>query len=378
MTRFVVDSGVVRHLASAGIEVSAEHELLAPPLLRSQTLSDMHEAVQRGEIPADVAREQLRVHLADADQAPRRRAAPACRIWKLADQLGWASTYNAGYVALTRLQADAFVTLDEELARSVEGIVATAPIDALREDAPAGRRKQRELGPGGDLFAVRVLSEDLRVYVVAQEEPFPDAMDVPRRPRRNVVRPSLRPRGLRGSSVFDAVMHAQRTQQLEHASGHHASLTEPSLDHRDDGLRLFSRQDDPRDAGGRREHVSKRLRRRLRVAGEMAASRRLKRSASRVASSRPIAHRSAPTSKRTDPTTRSYPGTAGDKRSTRAAIRETQRGRGVGFKASRPIFKPAPEADGDDHGPARSEVGEHTVLYKCANRTHGLGIGSST
>jgi indolepyruvate ferredoxin oxidoreductase alpha subunit len=52
--------------------------------------------------------------------------------WKLADQLGWASTYNAEYIALTQLQADAFVTLDEELARRVEGLVVTAPIDALR------------------------------------------------------------------------------------------------------------------------------------------------------------------------------------------------------------------------------------------------------
>jgi hypothetical protein len=35
-------------------------------------------------------------------------------------------------VALTQLQADALITLDAELARSVEGIVATASIDALR------------------------------------------------------------------------------------------------------------------------------------------------------------------------------------------------------------------------------------------------------
>jgi hypothetical protein len=34
-----------------------------------------------------------------------------------------------------QLQADAFVTLDAELARSVEGIVATASIDALRQEA---------------------------------------------------------------------------------------------------------------------------------------------------------------------------------------------------------------------------------------------------
>ncbi len=55
MTRFVVDCGVVLHLASEGIEVPAEHELLAPTLLRSQTLSALHEAVHAGEIPPEVA-----------------------------------------------------------------------------------------------------------------------------------------------------------------------------------------------------------------------------------------------------------------------------------------------------------------------------------
>ena len=54
------------------------------------------------------------------------------RAWELADQLGWSSTYDAEYVALTQLQADAFVTLDAKLARSLKGIVATAAIDALR------------------------------------------------------------------------------------------------------------------------------------------------------------------------------------------------------------------------------------------------------
>jgi predicted nucleic acid-binding protein len=46
--------------------------------------------------------------------------------------MGWADTYNAEYVALTQLQADAFVTRDAQLARSVKRIVATASIDALR------------------------------------------------------------------------------------------------------------------------------------------------------------------------------------------------------------------------------------------------------
>ncbi len=130
MARFVVDCGVVLHLASEGIEVSAEHELLAPTLLRSQTLSALHEAVHGGEIPPSVALDRLSSIRAMpirllGDAVLRRRA------WDLAEQLGWAETYDAEYVALTQLQADALVTLDAELARRVEGIVPTATIDSL-------------------------------------------------------------------------------------------------------------------------------------------------------------------------------------------------------------------------------------------------------
>ncbi len=131
MSRFVLDASAVLHLASAGIEVRGAHKLLAPTLLRSQTLSALHEAVQRGEIPADVARQRLtrigRMPIRLLGDAVLRR-----RAWELADQLGWASTYNAEYVALTQLQADALVTMDPKLARSVKGIVETASIDALR------------------------------------------------------------------------------------------------------------------------------------------------------------------------------------------------------------------------------------------------------
>lgn len=131
MTRFVVDASAVLHLVSAEVDVSSEHKLLAPTLLRSQTLSALHEAVQRGEIPAGVARDRL----ARIGRMPIRLLGDGVlrrRAWDVADRLGWASTYDAEYVALTQLQADAFVTMDAELARRVEGIVATASIDALR------------------------------------------------------------------------------------------------------------------------------------------------------------------------------------------------------------------------------------------------------
>src|SRR5262249_52303649 len=131
LTRFVVDSSAVLHMASAGIEVPGEHRLLAPTLLRSQTLSALHEAVQRGEIPAAVARD----HLAHMGRMPIRLLGDAVlrrRAWDLADRLGWAQTYNAEYIALAELQKGTFVTMDAELARGVEGIVPTASIDALR------------------------------------------------------------------------------------------------------------------------------------------------------------------------------------------------------------------------------------------------------
>jgi predicted nucleic acid-binding protein len=131
LTRFVVDTGAVLDLARDGIEIPAEHELLAPTLLRSQTLSALHEAVHRGELAADTAREQL----ARIQRLPIRLLGDAVlrrRAWDLAERLGWASTYDAEYVALTQLQADALVTLDADLARSVDGIVPTASIDVLR------------------------------------------------------------------------------------------------------------------------------------------------------------------------------------------------------------------------------------------------------
>jgi predicted nucleic acid-binding protein len=131
MSKFVVDCGVVLRLAEEGMNVPAKHELLAPTLLRSQTLSALHEAVQVGKLTDDAAAERLnRINAMPirllGDLVLRRRA------WEIATKLDWAETYTAEYIALTQLQADAFVTLDAELARRVKGLVETASFDALR------------------------------------------------------------------------------------------------------------------------------------------------------------------------------------------------------------------------------------------------------
>jgi predicted nucleic acid-binding protein len=131
MTKFVVDAGAVLHLATEGIEIGAQHELLAPTLLRSQVLSTLHEAVSRGDLSDDVARERLakvnkmKIRLL-GDAVMRRRA------WELADSLGWWETFCAEYVALAQLQADALVTTNQDFARALEGVVTVASVDDLR------------------------------------------------------------------------------------------------------------------------------------------------------------------------------------------------------------------------------------------------------
>jgi predicted nucleic acid-binding protein len=131
VTRFVVDCETLLRIAAGEIEVAAEHELVAPTLVRSQALSALHEASRRGEISAVEGIERvtrinsLKVRFL-GDKVLQRTA------WKVADQLGWETTYDAEFVALTQLQADIFVTSDGALARAVSGLVETGTIDALR------------------------------------------------------------------------------------------------------------------------------------------------------------------------------------------------------------------------------------------------------
>jgi predicted nucleic acid-binding protein len=131
MTRFVVDCDTLLRISAGEVAVAAEHQLVAPTLVRSQALAALYEAARRGEISSAEGMERvtrinsLKVRFL-GDKVLQRQA------WKVADELGWETTYDAEYVALTRLQADAFVTSDGDLARAVSGVVETAPVDALR------------------------------------------------------------------------------------------------------------------------------------------------------------------------------------------------------------------------------------------------------
>lgn len=130
MTRFVLDAPAVLALVDSGARVAEGHEVLAPTLLRSQTLALLHEAVHGGALEEEQAHERLaaiqRLGMRLLGDAVLRRVA-----WEVATELGWASTYDAEYVALTRLQADALVTLDPDLARAVSHLVRVAPLEEV-------------------------------------------------------------------------------------------------------------------------------------------------------------------------------------------------------------------------------------------------------
>jgi indolepyruvate ferredoxin oxidoreductase alpha subunit len=131
MTRFVVDCETLLRIASGEVKVAARHQLVAPTLVRSQALAALYEAARSGEISAAEGLERvtrinsLKVRFL-GDKVLQRTA------WKVADQLGWKTTYDAEFVALTQLQADALVTSNRDLARVVTGLVETVSIEALR------------------------------------------------------------------------------------------------------------------------------------------------------------------------------------------------------------------------------------------------------
>ena len=141
VTRFVVDCETLLRIAAGEIEVAAEHQLVAPALVRSQALAALYESARRREISATEGLERvtrinsLKVRFL-GDKVLQRTA------WRVAEQLGWETTYDAEFVALTQLQADVFVTSDADLARAVLALSSDPTLRARGSGSPA-RTTQR-------------------------------------------------------------------------------------------------------------------------------------------------------------------------------------------------------------------------------------------
>ena len=130
MTRYVIGPDVALRLAHDQVVIDSEHRIVAPTLLRSQTLSLLYQQVRRGELTKKDAERRLD-HLRGLRIRLLGDRVLQAVAWKVADQFGWPDTFAAEYVALTQLQADTLITLDDQLAHAVKELVTVAPIDAL-------------------------------------------------------------------------------------------------------------------------------------------------------------------------------------------------------------------------------------------------------
>ena len=133
MSRYVIDAPTLLHLVATGLQVSPRHQIVAPNLIRSQALSLLLQAVRRGDLTEDVALQhherltELKMRLL-GDRVSRRTA------WRIAREQGWETTYDAEYLAVTRLQADALVTINPAFATKAKNLVPLAQLESLTKD----------------------------------------------------------------------------------------------------------------------------------------------------------------------------------------------------------------------------------------------------
>ncbi len=130
MTRYVVDAPTLLHIASGTVRLHPNHQLVAPNSVRTAALSLLYAKFRRGELTEAEAL-QMHEQLTEVkmrllgDRVSRRTA------WRIAREQDWDDIGDAEYLAVTQLQADALITINESLVSRADGLVPLAPLEAL-------------------------------------------------------------------------------------------------------------------------------------------------------------------------------------------------------------------------------------------------------
>ena len=130
MARYVIDAPTLLHVVDNEMSVDPSHQLVAPNSVRSDALQMLLHEVRCGERSHKDALErhermtELRIRLL-GDRVSRRTA------WRIAVEQDWNTLRDAEYVAIARLQADALVTVDSELAAKAATVVRVVAVQDL-------------------------------------------------------------------------------------------------------------------------------------------------------------------------------------------------------------------------------------------------------
>lgn len=134
VARYAIDAPTLLHLLDSDLRVDPGHQLVAPSTLRSEALQLLLDDVRRG---ARTDQEAMTRHRQLTELKMRLLGDRMSRgtAWSIAREQDWATLRDAEYLAVTRLQADALVTVDPALTARAAGIVAVASLQDLLEQA---------------------------------------------------------------------------------------------------------------------------------------------------------------------------------------------------------------------------------------------------
>jgi predicted nucleic acid-binding protein len=137
---FVVELSIDRIGEEASAALDDDGELVAPALLWSEVPSVLHSMAFGREISLALAEQGLERFLSGKIKVVERRPEGLARAaWKVAEEFGWAKTYDAEYVALARMLGCQLVTVDERLWKGAKrlGFVVTPAQLTGSEPPPA-------------------------------------------------------------------------------------------------------------------------------------------------------------------------------------------------------------------------------------------------
>ena len=133
VTRFGIDAPTLLHMVDNNLTIDPDHQLVAPNWIRSEAMQMLLGDVRQGKRTEKGALETherltgLKMRLL-GDRVSRATA------WDIAVHHGWDTLRDAEYLAIVRLQADALVTIDPDLAAKAGNavpVVAVVPVQAL-------------------------------------------------------------------------------------------------------------------------------------------------------------------------------------------------------------------------------------------------------